>query len=137
MSTTTIIILVILIALFLIWLGFKVWEWDSGDNFSITTFLIFIGILCSIVGIIFLKIIRKENGAEFWDIGSIILTSIPILLFSWNTKRVFSTNKFFTSLLILFYHLLLIALSPIIIILIFWAIGKGKELFSFSKNKTK
>jgi hypothetical protein len=112
----------------LIWIGLKVWEKDNGDNFSITSILIFIGIFSSIAALIYLTIHRKENGTPLFDIGSIIILIIPFILFAWNIKRVFSTNNFFLAILILFYQLILIAIAPILIIVIIWAISSGKKL---------
>lgn len=130
MSTTTLIVISIIIIAFFIWLGYKTILWDKGDNFSKTSFFILIGICGSILGLSFLFYTRSENGTQIWDFGSIIIAIIPILLFFWNLKRVFSTNKFLTSLLILFYHFILIALSPLLILLVLWLIMKGKELIS-------
>ena len=112
----------------MIWIGLKVWEKDNGDNFSITSILIFIGIFSSIAALIYLAIHRKENGTPLFDIGSIIILIIPFILFAWNIKRVFSTNNFFLAILILFYQLILIAIAPILIIVIIWAISSGKKL---------
>ena len=130
MSITTLVIISSIIIVFLIWLGFKAYEWDNGDNFSRNTLFILISISFLIICLIFLMIIRSNNGTTLWDIGSLIVVAIPVILLIWDTIRVFSTNRFFTALLILFYHLILIAISPLLFIVLFWMIGKVRELFS-------
>ena len=81
----------------------------------------------------FLWVHRSENGTPFWDVGSIIIFSLPIILFVWNIIRVFTKNNFFISLLVLFYQLLLIILAPILIIYALWAIGKIQDLLTSKK----
>ena len=130
MSTTTLIVISIIIIALFIWLGYKTVLWDKGDNFSKTSFFILIGICGLILVLSLLIYTRSENGDQIWDVGSIIITIITITLFFWNIKRVFSTNKFLISLLILFYHIILIALTPLLIILALLLIRKGKELIS-------
>ena len=97
-STTTIIVTGIIILVGIIWLGFKVFDWDEGDNFGpgsiLILILVFIGVLISLFFTI------PNIAHEGYSVGNIILLSIPICLFGLNLFKVFRKNNFFIGLLI-------------------------------------
>lgn len=126
-STTTIIVTGIIILVGIIWLGFKVFDWDEGDNFGpgsiLILILVFIGVLISLFFTI------PNIAHEGYSVGNIILLSIPICLFGLNLFKVFRKNNFFIGLLILFYQMLLVIISPILIYFVIQAVKAGEEIF--------
>ena len=124
MSTTTTLVLIGIGAIVLIVTGIKVSSSDKGDNFSITSMLLFTGILISMTLLGFLMIYRSENNIPLLDFGSVVIGLIPLSLFIWNLKRVYSTNSFFLASAIVFYQILIMIIVPI---LIFFLIGIFKK----------
>lgn len=126
-STTTIVVIGIVILVGIIWLGFKVLVWDEGDNFGAGSILILILVFIGALISLFFAIPNITH--EGYSVGNIIILLIPICLFGLNLFKVFRKNNLFIGLLILFYQMLLVIISPILIYFVIQSVKAGEEIF--------